>query len=560
MTSPATEEVDLVIVGGGPTGLLCAVLARRLGLSVSVIDEKPSTLPFGRADGLNARTQQYLQIAKVLYDLQSKGVKCNTSSTFANGEFQSRQSSWWASLEHCLEKNMLIVGQPEIEKVLLQKLRTEHSTAAAFFRFDHRATSISEDADGVTVKSEHVTAGDGGGNSNGVTTRAKYAIGADGARSTVRQALDIGFEGTEPEMVWAALDTLLDTDFPVCPEIVSLQLAGQCRVLWIPRERGMARFYIRLPEGGGRARDHARGGRGDDPAAYGAVPGRVFKERIASSFITKQGRGRVFLAGDAAHCHSVNGAQGLNTGIADAFGLIWRIALACPKMKPMPSQNDQGQNDADENRMATIMESYNIERRAVAQNAVKLAATLVRDTRHDAKQYVATIEKNAGYITGMGVNYDGLNSPLIAASEQGIWKAGKQCPDLELTPCFTSRLESGELRLYAMVTHTINYGSFLLLDVGTKSHDPYAFYGGGWVRQLIKAVHLVCPATAAAAREGGASAGEDNAGFIKPELEAFESEVVNPDDSFTVVVRPDMYVGYVGKKEGVMAYLTTVLG
>ncbi|KAK8094773.1 FAD binding domain-containing protein [Apiospora hydei] len=337
MTSPATEEVDLVIVGGGPTGLLCAVLARRLGLSVSVIDEKPSTLPAGRADGLNARTQQYLQIAKVLYDLQPKGVKCNTSSTFANGEFQSRQSSWWTSLEHCLEKNMLIVGQPEIEKVLLQKLRTEHSTAAAYLRFDHRATSISEDADGVTVKSEQVTAGDG--DSNGVTTRAKYAIGADGARSTVRQALDIGFEGTEPEMVWAALDTVLDTDFPVCPEIVSLQLAGQCRVLWIPRERGMARFYIRLPEEEeeeeeeGGARDHARGGRGDDSAAYGAVPGRV----CADGVVWDVRRGRVFLAGDAAHCHSVNGAQGLNTGIADAFGLIWRIALAYPKMKPMSS-------------------------------------------------------------------------------------------------------------------------------------------------------------------------------------------------------------------------------
>ncbi|KAK8094772.1 hypothetical protein PG997_001457 [Apiospora hydei] len=185
------------------------------------------------------------------------------------------------------------------------------------------------------------------------------------------------------------------------------------------------------------------------------------------------------------------------------------------------------------------MESYNIERRAVAQNAVKLAATLVRDTRHDAKQYVATIEKNAGYITGMGVNYDGLDSPLIAASEQGIWKAGKQCPDLELMPCFSTRLERGELRLYAMVTHTINYGSFLLLDVGTKSHDAYAFYGGGRV---------------------GESAGEGNAGFTKPELEAFESEVVNPEDSFTVVVRPDMYVGYVGDKEGVMAYLTKVLG
>ncbi|KAK8038648.1 hypothetical protein PG993_007059 [Apiospora rasikravindrae] len=558
MDSVATEEVDLVIVGGGPTGLLCAVLARRLGLSVSVIDDKSSTLPVGRADGLNARTQQYLQIAKVLYDLQPKGIKCNTSSTFANGAFQSRQSSWWTSLEHCLEKNMLIVGQPEIEKVLLQKLRTERSADAAFFRFDHRATSISEDADGVTVKCEHLT-----DSSRRVVTRAKYAIGADGARSMVRQALDIGFEGTQPEMVWAALDTFLDTDFPVCPEIISLQLDGQCRVLWIPRERKMARFYIRLLDGREITQEAA-----EETIRAHMAPYRVefvrtewfgtfeVKERIASSFITKQGRGRIFLAGDAAHCHSVNGAQGLNTGIADAFGLIWRISLACQYREPISAPNDQGESSSQDDRIRTIMESYDIERRAVAQNAVKLAATLVRDTRHDAKQYVATIAKNAGYITGMGVNYDRLDSPLVVQSERGIWKAGNQCPDLELTTCFTSRLEPGEIRLYAMVTHTINYGSFLLLDVGTKSHDPYAFYGQH-PRQFIKAVHLVCPSTAAAARE---ASGSNDSWLIKPELEAFESEMVMPEDSFTVVVRPDMYIGYVGDKEGVMAYLTKVLG
>lgn len=114
----------------------------------------------------------------------------------------------------------------------------------------------------------------------------------------------------------------------------------------------------------------------------------------------------MFLAGDAAHCHSVNGAQGLNTGVADAFGLIWRIAIAAGKLKmdvgmDIPDQERGGQDDGHNmERITTVMKSYDTERRAVAQNAVGVAAQLVRDTRHIASRYVATIEKNAGYITG----------------------------------------------------------------------------------------------------------------------------------------------------------------
>lgn len=64
---------------------------------------------------------------------------------------------------------------------------------------------------------------------------SKYVIGADGARSKARQILNIPFEGTKPEMVWAVLDTFLDTDFPLCPEIITFQVDGQARVSWIPR-------------------------------------------------------------------------------------------------------------------------------------------------------------------------------------------------------------------------------------------------------------------------------------------------------------------------------------
>ena len=112
------------------------------------------------------------------------------------------------------------------------------------------------------------------------------------------------------------------------------------------------------------------------------------KERIAATFVSKQGTGRIILAGDAAHVHSVNGGQGLNTGIADAFALTWRVVEAVKNTSLAPEG------------ALKLIRSYDTERRKVAQEVIDVAARLVRDTVHTAKQYVATIEKNAGYITG----------------------------------------------------------------------------------------------------------------------------------------------------------------
>lgn len=108
------------------------------------------------------------------------------------------------------------------------------------------------------------------------------------------------------------------------------------------------------------------------------------KERIASTFVSKEGSGRILLGGDAAHVHAVNGGQGLNTGIADALALAWRLSAAVKNPKIA----------------GTLISSYDTERRTVAQDVINVAARLVRETMSTAKQYVGTIERSAGYITG----------------------------------------------------------------------------------------------------------------------------------------------------------------
>jgi 2-polyprenyl-6-methoxyphenol hydroxylase-like FAD-dependent oxidoreductase len=112
------------------------------------------------------------------------------------------------------------------------------------------------------------------------------------------------------------------------------------------------------------------------------------KERIASSFISKEGLGRIILAGDAAHVHPINGGQGLNTGMADAFSLAWRLSLAIHG------------SGLESDELVRLIKSYDIERRAIAQSVIDVATTLVRDTKGNAEKYLATIAKNGGFITG----------------------------------------------------------------------------------------------------------------------------------------------------------------
>lgn len=172
----------------------------------------------GPARALWLEVQQYAITKSKL--LVSWTYQKSASSTFANGEFISRQSHWWTGLKHCHRPNFLMIGQADIERALESKLTIP-------VHRNHEASKIEEfSIDGEDfVRTEFPN----------TVVISKYAVGADGARSIVRSQLNIPFEGTKPNMIWHVLDTFLDTDFPVAPEIITFQVNGQARVSWIPR-------------------------------------------------------------------------------------------------------------------------------------------------------------------------------------------------------------------------------------------------------------------------------------------------------------------------------------
>lgn len=156
-----------------------------------------------------------------------------------------------------------MLGQPAVERALARRalergvdLRYGETVVASAPATPEKGLTCDKDdipsgqeEDAVSERGVVVTT------ERGRTVRARCVVGADGARSTVRRAAgitfrqDVGDLSSGAGMTWAVMDAFVETDFPRCAEIISFELRGRTRVQWIPRERGLARFYALMDEG-----------------------------------------------------------------------------------------------------------------------------------------------------------------------------------------------------------------------------------------------------------------------------------------------------------------------
>jgi 2-polyprenyl-6-methoxyphenol hydroxylase-like FAD-dependent oxidoreductase len=414
------QNVDVLIVGAGPVGLMCAYLGELCGLRTLVVDKTPGPLEVGRADALNARTLQLLELVDLFKELYPLGKICNTSSVWAQGKFLSRQSSWWNELEGCFHKHFLMIGQSYLEKLLDEKLNTLGAAV-------RRSTTVEHIA--LTQEGCYTTF------STGEKIQSQYLIGADGSQSFVRNHFEIPFTLIRPQIIWAVIDGIIETDFPKVPEIIVCQ-AKTSDVAWIPREGEIDRFYVRMDihqfsleevfEKINQAlRPHSLRFKKIIWFSQFSV-----KESVAEKFLIHD---RIFLAGDACHIHSVNGGQGLNTGLADAFNLMWKL----------------------KNGSAELLQSYEKERKPVAQSVIETSGELVRSTKFSeqgthAQDYVNIVRKRAGNITGMGIRY----------GKKGF--CGSRLFDLEI---FKGKVKT---RLYSLLDY--NFILLIFSDDETECH------------------------------------------------------------------------------------------
>ncbi len=414
------QETDVVIVGAGPVGLMCAYLGQLCRLRTVVLDQSKEPLQVGRADALNARTLQLLEVAGLFGELYPLGKICNTSSIWADGKFIARQSSWWNDLEGCMHKHFLMLGQSFVEQLLDQKLRKLNAEVRRSSTVENVRLS---DKECITQLC------------NGEEIRSKYVIGADGSRSRIREIFNVPFEITRPQLIWAVLDGVIETDFPKVPEIIVFQ-AETSDVAWIPREGNIDRFYIRMDtldfnfEQVLAKINHALKPHTLTFQKIVWYSQFSVKESVAEKFFIHD---RIFLAGDACHIHSVNGGQGLNTGLGDAFNLMWKLNLVI-NFGTRPE----------------LLQTYENERKPVALSVVETSGELVRSTKHSlsgthAQDYLEIVRKRAGNITGMGIRY----------GEQGI--VGSRLFDSEIYKGTTVT------RLYSLLSY-VHFTLFVFGD------------------------------------------------------------------------------------------------
>lgn len=415
---------DVVIIGAGPVGLMSAYLGQLSGLKTLIVDKSHGPLQVGRADALNARTLQLLEIVDLFNELYPLGKPVNTSSVWANGKFVSRQSTWWEALDGCFHKHFLMLGQSFVEALLDKKL--QHMGTAVQRSTSVKNIEITENGCVTTL-------------SSGEKVASNYVIGADGSRSFVRDHFKVPFEIVRPQIIWAVVDGVIETDFKKVPEIIVFQ-AETSDVAWIPREGNIDRFYVRMDTKDFTLEDIvAKINRAMQPHTLSFIEVVWFsqfsvKESVAEKFFLHD---RIFLIGDASHIHSVNGGQGLNTGLADAFNLMWKLAMV---IKHGASKK--------------LLHTFESERKPVAQSVIDTSGELVRSTKYSAngthaQDYVKIVEKRAGNITGMGIRYN----------EHGL--AGSRLFDMEI------QRQNIKTRLYSL----LNYSKYTLLIFSNSKID-----------------------------------------------------------------------------------------
>lgn len=370
-------DTDVFVIGAGVAGLSLTALLAAQGIRVFTIAKHNGTAPAPRAHVTNQRTMEIFRDMGIEHRVKAVGTPMvDTGSlvmaTSLTGKEIMRYSCYGGGDEQLTDfakaspSQMLNVSQHLLEPVLLIQAREK----GADVRFYHELVGIEQTSEGVVARVRERT------NQAEYTVHAQYAVGADGARSTVAEKVGFGFQG-EPGLM-SMMSSWLEMDLshyvahrPACiywmlqPGDEYWVGSGTCVVMKPWNEWVVNRQY-NAADGEPEITDeaviaHARNALG----LPDSLPVRVkhkAKWQVNHVIATEYRRGRILLAGDAAHRHPPASGLGSNTCVQDAYNLAWKLALVV--------KGQAGEN---------LLESYNQERQPVGKQVVDHAIKTLHD-------------------------------------------------------------------------------------------------------------------------------------------------------------------------------------
>lgn len=340
---------QVLIIGAGPVGLFLAAELARHGVVARVVDKRSGPSVHSKALGVQPRTLEMWADCGVLGEAMRRGRTANGMRMYGSGKelLHVSLSELDTPFPHTL-----ILPQYETEAIL-EDLCAERGVVV---ERDVVCTSVSQSVDTVEVALARAL-DDNSDEASVERVRVPWVVGCDGAHSTVRAALGIKYEGEDLGTHIAFADVKATVN--LADDEIHMFFTAEGFGIFIPLpEKGMWRTICSLPHGTEvqytaewfqalfDERTHIPVTL-SDPVW---MTDFVVRQRKASSYR----KGRVFLAGDAAHCHSPLGGRGMNTGLQDAYNLAWKMALVI-----------QGVGET------ALLDSYEAERDPVAQDLLE---------------------------------------------------------------------------------------------------------------------------------------------------------------------------------------------
>jgi len=447
-------EHSVVIVGGGPTGLMLDAELTLAGVDVAIVERRPNQeLAGSRAGGLHSRTIEVFDMRGIADRFLSEGQTAQIVGfnlvRLDMSDFPTRHPYGLALFQNRIER-ILADWVAELGVNILR---------------DREVTGFTQDDNGVDVEV-----------SDGSSLRAQYVVGCDGGRSMVRKTAGIDFPGSDATTSWmlAEVETTEEPAWGLRQDQSGTHAIGK-------GDGGHARIVLTEREVKSGIEPSLRELSDALTEIYGTdfgVHNPIWLSRFTD--MTRQAATyrdrRVLLAGDAAHVHPPIGGQGLNIGVQDAVNLGWKLGQVVKGISP-PS----------------LLDTYHAERHPVAARVLKntMGQSVLRQTDDHTKalgDFIAELlgvdearKRVAAEMSGLGIHYDlGEGHPLL----------GRRMPDLDLTT------PHGSVRVFTLMHHArpvlIHFAERGDIDI-TPWHDRVesidAKYEGPWELPVIGAVH-----------------------------------------------------------------------